>query len=117
MPAIAIVGVGAVLPDALDVPAFWENLKTGRYSISEVTPDRWDPAKYYDPDPKAPDKSYSKIGGWVRAGDAILNEVPLSGTDMIVMGGYGHSRFREFILGGATRDVLSASAVPVLMAH
>jgi 3-oxoacyl-(acyl-carrier-protein) synthase len=37
-----------------------------RYSISDVTPDRWDPALYYDPNPAAPDKTYSKIGGWVR---------------------------------------------------
>src|SRR5579863_10382127 len=64
--AIAIVGTGAVLPDAPNVPAFWENVKNGRYSISEVTPDRWDPAAYYDPDHSAPDKTYSKIGGWVR---------------------------------------------------
>jgi acyl transferase domain-containing protein/NAD(P)-dependent dehydrogenase (short-subunit alcohol dehydrogenase family)/acyl carrier protein len=64
--AIAIVGAGAVLPDATNVPAFWENIKRARYSISEVSPDRWDPAYYYDPDPSAPDKSYSKIGGWVR---------------------------------------------------
>ena len=64
--AIAIVGAGAVLPDAANVPAFWQNVKTGRYSISEVSPDRWDPALYYDADPDAPDKTYSKIGGWVR---------------------------------------------------
>jgi acyl transferase domain-containing protein/NAD(P)-dependent dehydrogenase (short-subunit alcohol dehydrogenase family) len=64
--AIAIVGVGAILPDAPNVPAFWENIKNGRYSISEVQPDRWDPTFYYDSDPTAPDKTYSKIGGWVR---------------------------------------------------
>jgi len=64
--AIAIVGAGAILPDAANVKAFWENVKKGRYSISEVSPDRWDPAFYYDPDPSAPDKTYSKIGGWVR---------------------------------------------------
>jgi acyl transferase domain-containing protein/acyl carrier protein/NAD(P)-dependent dehydrogenase (short-subunit alcohol dehydrogenase family) len=64
--AIAIVGAGAVLPDAANVNAFWENVKRGRYSISDVTPDRWDQALYYDADPKAPDKTYSKIGGWVR---------------------------------------------------
>ncbi|MGA8149557.1 MAG: SDR family oxidoreductase [Terriglobales bacterium] len=64
--AIAIVGAGAILPDAPNVPAFWENIKNGRYSISEVRPDRWDPAYYYDPDHNAPDKTYSKIGGWVR---------------------------------------------------
>ena len=64
--AIAIVGAGAVMPDAPNVPAFWKNLTSGRYSISEVTPDRWDPALYWDADRSAPDKTYSKIGGWVR---------------------------------------------------
>ncbi len=64
--AIAIVGAGAILPDAPNVPAFWQNIKNGRYSISEVTPDRWDPALYFDPDHNAPDKTYTKIGGWVR---------------------------------------------------
>ena len=64
--AIAIVGAGAVLPDARNVASFWENVKYGRYSITEVSPDRWNPALYYDPDPTAPDKTYSKIGGWVR---------------------------------------------------
>ncbi len=64
--AVAIVGTGAVLPDAPNVAAFWQNVKAGRYSISEVQPDRWDPARYYDADPNAPDKTYSKIGGWVR---------------------------------------------------
>ncbi len=64
--AIAIVGLGAILPDAPNVHAFWENIKSGRYSVSDVSPDRWDPSFYYDPDPAAPDKTYSKIGGWVR---------------------------------------------------
>ena len=64
--ALAIVGVGAILPDAPNAPAFWDNVKKGRYSVSEVAPERWDPALYYDPDRSAPDKTYSKIGGWVR---------------------------------------------------
>jgi acyl transferase domain-containing protein len=64
--AIAVVGLGAVLPDAPDVPAFWENIKSGRYSITETPKDRWDPDLYFDPDPSAPEKTYSKIGGWVR---------------------------------------------------
>ena len=63
---IAVVGLGAILLDAPDVRTFWRNVKGGRYSISEVRPDRWDPDLYYDPDPLAPDKTYSKIGGWVR---------------------------------------------------
>src|SRR5450755_142780 len=64
--AIAIVGAGAILPDAPNVPAFWENVKNGRYSITEVNPHRWDPALYFAADHSAPDKTYSKIGGWVR---------------------------------------------------
>jgi len=38
-------------------------------------------------------------------------------TDLLVMGAYGHSRLREMILGGATRDVLAAATLPVLLAH
>jgi acyl transferase domain-containing protein len=64
--AVAIVGVGALLPDAPNARVFWQNLKDGRYSISDVPPDRWDADLYYDADPKAKDKTYSKIGGWVR---------------------------------------------------
>jgi acyl transferase domain-containing protein/NAD(P)-dependent dehydrogenase (short-subunit alcohol dehydrogenase family)/acyl carrier protein len=64
--AIAIVGVGALMPDAANAPKFWQNIREGRYSITEVARERWDPELYYDPDPKAPDKTYSKIGGWVR---------------------------------------------------
>ncbi len=64
--AIAVVGLGAILPDAPDVKAFWKNVQEGRDSITEVPADRWDPKLFYDPDPAAPDKTYSKIGGWVR---------------------------------------------------
>lgn len=39
------------------------------------------------------------------------------GCEMIVMGAYGHSRFREMLLGGATRDMLKGAELPVLMAH
>jgi len=77
--AIAIVGVGAVLPDAPNVTTFWDNIKTGRYSITDVSPDRWDPQLYYDADPSAPDKTYSKIGGWVRESkwDPIAWRLPI----------------------------------------
>jgi acyl transferase domain-containing protein/acyl carrier protein/NAD(P)-dependent dehydrogenase (short-subunit alcohol dehydrogenase family) len=64
--AIAIVGAGAILPDAANVSAFWENVKNSRYSITEVQPDRWDPALYFDTDHSVPDKTYSTIGGWAR---------------------------------------------------
>jgi nucleotide-binding universal stress UspA family protein len=48
---------------------------------------------------------------------AILSYAADSGTDMIVMGGYGHSRLREFVLGGVTRGMLESMTVPVLMSH
>lgn len=50
-------------------------------------------------------------------GDALLTLATESAADSIVMGGYGHSRFREILLGGATRTVLEAMTVPVLMSH
>ena len=50
-------------------------------------------------------------------GNTILSAATDLGSDMIVMGGYGHSRLREFVLGGATRAVLNAMTVPVLMSH
>src|SRR6188472_23913 len=68
-PAVAIVGVGAILPDAPDADAFWRNVTGGRYSISDVEAARWDPDLYFDEDPKAPEKTYSRIGGWVRDWD------------------------------------------------
>ncbi|MEY9301419.1 nucleotide-binding universal stress UspA family protein [Bradyrhizobium elkanii] len=37
--------------------------------------------------------------------------------DLLVMGGYGHSRLQEILLGGVTRDMLRAMTVPVLMSH
>ena len=63
---VAIVGLGAIMPEAFDVPTFWNNIKSGRYSISEVPADRWKTALYYDADPNVPDKTYSIIGSWVR---------------------------------------------------
>jgi nucleotide-binding universal stress UspA family protein len=49
--------------------------------------------------------------------DTVLNYVSDNGNDLVVMGGYGHSRMREFLFGGATREILEAMTVPVLMAH
>ena len=62
---VAIIGLGCVLPDANSPAEFWENLKAGKGSVREVPKDRWDPDLYYSPDRTAPDKTYSKIGGWV----------------------------------------------------
>ncbi len=74
--AIAIVGVGAVLPDAPTAPAFWQNILNKRYSITDVPPERWNPDFYFDADPYAPDKTYSKIGGWVRGFEFDWKQLP-----------------------------------------
>lgn len=50
-------------------------------------------------------------------GAALLAEVRRVGANLLVMGGYGHSRFREWVLGGATRYVLAHATTPVLMAR
>ena len=47
----------------------------------------------------------------------ILSHAADSSADFIVMGGYGHSRFREFVLGGVTKSILDTMTVPVLMSH
>ncbi|MEE9598205.1 MAG: universal stress protein [Acidiferrobacterales bacterium] len=53
----------------------------------------------------------------IAVGDMLLSRAADRGADLIVMGAYGHSRFREFVLGGATRHLLEHMTVPVLMAH
>jgi nucleotide-binding universal stress UspA family protein len=57
------------------------------------------------------------IDGWSNVSAAILNEVQRSVADMVVLGAYGHSRVREWALGGATRDILSQASVPVFTAR
>jgi nucleotide-binding universal stress UspA family protein len=52
-----------------------------------------------------------------RVSDVLCRYVREHGADMLVMGAYGHSRFREAILGGATRHMLEIAETPVLMAH
>jgi len=49
--------------------------------------------------------------------DVILSHAADCDADLMVMGGYGHSRLREFILGGVTRSILAAMTLPVLMSH
>jgi nucleotide-binding universal stress UspA family protein len=54
---------------------------------------------------------------WREVSRALLNEIEKSGADLAVLGAYGHSRLREWVLGGATRDFLTFCPVPMIMAH
>jgi nucleotide-binding universal stress UspA family protein len=56
-------------------------------------------------------------GGDIDVADALLSHAADSGADFMVMGGYGHSRLREFVLGGVTHSILRSMTVPVLMSH
>jgi nucleotide-binding universal stress UspA family protein len=53
----------------------------------------------------------------IEVGDALLSAVADRGIDLLVMGAYGHSRFREFVLGGATRHLLQHMTAPTLFSH
>ena len=55
--------------------------------------------------------------GAISIENVILSYASDNGADFLVMGGYGHSRLREFILGGVTRGILASMTVPVLMSH
>jgi len=60
-----------------------------------------------------------KVGHWrnVDVGNALLDSLVDLNADMLVMGAYGHSRIREMILGGATKEILGHMTAPVLFSH
>jgi len=62
---IAIIGIGCLLPKAPDVATYWENILDKVDAITEVPADRWDWRRYFDADPRARDKVYSKWGGFL----------------------------------------------------
>src|SRR5262245_23917872 len=64
---VAIVGAACRFPgDASTPEGFWRLLNDGIDAIGEVPGDRWDVDDYYDPDPDAPGKMYTRYGGFVR---------------------------------------------------
>ncbi|MCI5821334.1 MAG: SDR family NAD(P)-dependent oxidoreductase [Elusimicrobia bacterium] len=62
---IAVVGIGTIMPGALNKDEFWTNIKEGKYCITEIPASYWDYHLFYSPDHKAEDKLYSKIGGFI----------------------------------------------------
>ena len=61
----AIIGIACTYPGARNKDQFWNNIVRGHDAVCEVSPERWDPDRFYDPDPSNPDKIYSKMGGWI----------------------------------------------------
>jgi malonyl CoA-acyl carrier protein transacylase len=65
-PAVAVIGLGCRFPDANSVDEYWSNILAARSSITEVPADRWDPALFWDADAEVPDKTYAKIGAFLK---------------------------------------------------
>src|SRR5262245_10486367 len=71
---IAVVGVGCRFPGGASGPdAYWAVLRDGVDTISEVPRDRWDIDAYYDPDPDAPGKMYTRSGAFLESVDRFDN--------------------------------------------
>jgi polyketide-type polyunsaturated fatty acid synthase PfaA len=62
---IAVVGMGGLFPQAPTARHYWQNVVDGTDCTTDVPGDRWRVEDHYDPDPSAPDKSYSRRGGFV----------------------------------------------------
>src|ERR1700744_5632309 len=62
---IAIVGISSLFPMARNHREYWQNIVDGTDCISEVPESRWRVSDYYDPNPAAPDKTYSRRGGFI----------------------------------------------------
>jgi acyl transferase domain-containing protein len=63
--SIAVVGVSALFPGSTDAHGFWRDILAGRDLVTDVPPTHWLAEDYYDPNPKAPDKTYSKRGAFL----------------------------------------------------
>ncbi len=66
---VALVGMACRFPQAPDLDAFWRLLETGTDAVGPVPPERWDREAFYDPDPQAPGKMYTRDGGFLGEAD------------------------------------------------
>ena len=75
---VAIVGMASMFADAQNLEKYWENIVESVDCIKEIPPTRWSIEDYYDPDPRAPDKTDCKVGGFIP--DFGLNPMELGGA-------------------------------------
>ena len=94
--ATTIVTVGSPAPPEADAPALEAYL--ARHGV------------------KAQTRNVEAEGG-KSVGETLLTTATEAGADLMVMGAYTHSRLRELVFGGVTREVLAAADMPVIMAH
>ena len=75
---IAIVGIGCLFPKAENAGRFWANIKNGVDAITEVPASHWLPEDYYDKNPRSPDRTYARRGGFILPVDFDPSEFGLA---------------------------------------
>ena len=75
---IAIVGIGCLFPKAENARRFWANIKSGVDAITEVPSSHWLPEEHYDKNPKKPDMTYARRGGFILPVDFDPSEFGLA---------------------------------------
>jgi len=105
-----------ILKTAETVTVLWVNPGHGIKETGDEPPPTADIALHLARHGVKAEASFT-VSAEVDVGNTILSRAADFGSDLIVMGGYGHSRTREFILGGVTRTILQHMTVPVMMSH
>ena len=75
---IAIVGIGCLFPKAENAKRFWANIKNGVDAITDIPASHWLPEDYYDKNPKSPDCTYARRGGFILPVDFDPSEFGLA---------------------------------------
>ncbi len=65
LPPVAIIGIDCLFPKSLGLEAFWRLIYQGHDGITDIPQSHWSPEDYYDPDPKKPDHTYCRRGGFL----------------------------------------------------
>ena len=62
---LAVIGLSCLFPKAADVGEFWSSIRRGVDAITEIPSTHWSAEDYFDADPKSPDKTYARRGGFL----------------------------------------------------
>lgn len=137
-PVLIVPNAGAYAGQAKHVVCAWNGTRESARAMADALPllRRAEKVSILSVDPKGAEKrlpgadialhlarhgvtaeATTTYADGIGVGDALLSRIADLGADMLVMGAYGHSRAREAVFGGATRDVLDRMTVPVLMSH
>ena len=87
-PPLAVVGLSALFPKAANAEEFWSNIRRGVDAITEIPDTHWNPDDYFDSNPKTPDMTYARRGGFLSPFTADVNT---AASAAIANGGAGAS--------------------------